>query len=172
MKRTRGLAAVAILTVLAGAWAVPVGAASQAPPWEQDSRTVPHGEWVQVSGEIQQTAKVRSDGGQEQLMALLEPVEGGRIMIDLGPVANLESVQLQDKDYIHVRGTPLQQGDTVMIVAGEIIADGKMLPIRRDQGQTPRAASPSEKRADQVPPHPAAPAASSVPGRSESGTAP
>lgn len=119
------------------------GAALDVPPSTLDSRTIPHGDWVQVSGEIQHTMKVRPEGDQEQLMAMLQPVEGGQIVVDLGPAANLGAVHLQDKDYIHVRGTPLQQGETMMIVAGEIIADGKMIPIQRETGHMPSAGAQS-----------------------------
>jgi hypothetical protein len=161
LKRTICLMGVASLTCMAGTWTTTVqGAALEVPESQLDSRTVPRGDWVQVSGEVQQTMTVRPDGEHEQMVAMLQPVEGGQILVDLGPSANLGSVRLQDKDYIHVRGTPLQQGESVMIVAGELIADGKVIPIQRDEKQVPPVTVPSGKSLEQIKPHPAAPAAS------------
>lgn len=161
MKRMICLMGVASLPCMAGTWTTTVqGAALDVPESQLDSRTVPHGDWVQVSGEVQQTMTVRPDGEHEQMVAMLQPVEGGQIVVDLGPAANLGSVRLQDKDYIHVRGTPLQQGGTVMILAGELIADGKVIPIQREDKQAPPVRVPSGKSLNQIKPHPAAPAAS------------
>jgi hypothetical protein len=159
LKRTICLMGIASLTCMAVTWATTVqGAALEVPESQLDSRTVPRGDWVQVSGEVQQTMTVRPDGEHEQVVAMLQPVEGGQILVDLGPAANLDSVRLQDKDYIHVRGTPLQQGESVMIVAGELIADGKVIPIQRDENQVPTVTVPSGRSLDQIKPHPAAPA--------------
>ena len=163
MNRTLYLIALVSLTISTTGPTMAHSAALDVPESALDSRTVPHRDWVQVSGEIQQTMKVRPDGVHEQMVAMLQPVEGGRILIDLGPAAKLGSIKLQDKDYIHVRGTPLQQGETVMIVAGELIADGKLIPIEREEKPLPPAGMPSGPPMNQVKPHPAAPAAPAAP---------
>ena len=160
MNRSLYLIALVGLTALAAWPTTSEAAALDVPESALDSRTVPHRDWVQVSGEVQQTMKVRPDGEHEQLVAMLRPVEGGRIVVDLGPAANLGAIKLQDKDYIHVRGTPLQQGDTIMIVAGELIADGKLISIQREEKPLPPVSVPSGQSMDQVKPHPAAPSAS------------
>lgn len=155
-----GLMSIAALAMIAGTPSLSRSAALDVPPSKLDSRTVPHGDWVQISGEIQQTMKVQPEGGQEHMMAMIQPVEGGQIVVDLGPAASLGSIHLQDKDYVHVRGTPVQQGDRTMIMAREIIADGKMVPIQQEAGQTSSASTQSNAaRPDQVRPHPAAPSA-------------
>jgi len=113
---------------------------------ELDSRTIPHPNWVQVSGEIEQTVRVRPEGKREQLVAMVKPVEGGHIAVDLGPAENLKAIHLENKDNIHVRGTPVNSGNTWIIVAGELYADGKVIPIRRDAGQDPRASGEAKLR--------------------------
>jgi hypothetical protein len=48
----------------------------------------------------------------------------------------------------------------MMIMAREIIADGKMIPIQQEAGQrSPASAQLNIERSDQVKPHPAAPSA-------------
>jgi hypothetical protein len=105
-----------------------------------DSRTIPHPEWVQVSGQIEETVRMKPDGQNDRLLVLLQPVEGGRVVVDLGAADGLESVRLEEHDYIHVRGTPLQNGKQRTIIAGELIADGKVVPIEREPGSTTTAA--------------------------------
>jgi hypothetical protein len=94
-----------------------------------DSRTVPHPDWVQVSGQIQHTAVVKREGGEKNIIAMLAPAEGGRIMVDLGPAENLASVTLDETDHVHVRGKPVPSGGELIIVAGELYADGKIIAI-------------------------------------------
>ncbi len=105
-----------------------------------DSRTVPHPEWVQVSGQIEETRTVAPGGQQEQLLAVLRPVEGGQVIVDLGPVRALGPIRLQDKDYVHVRGTPAESGRHPMIIAHELIADGKVIEIKRPPDAVPPVA--------------------------------
>lgn len=122
-----------------------------------DSRTIPHPDWVQVSGQIVETVTIQPEGQDNQLMAMLQPVEGGRIVVDLGPVDNLGSVRLENRDYIHVRGPALQHGNTKTIIAGELIADGKLIPIQRAPGQEPPATAQAAPQFEQMTPSPAAP---------------
>lgn len=122
-----------------------------------DSRTVPHPDWVQVSGQIQETRTAKQADQPERLIALLQPVEGGRITVDLGPADRLTALTLDNRDSIHVRGTAVQAGDTRMIVAGEIIADGKVIPIERSSAQRPAAMPENDSTASPVAPSPAAP---------------
>src|SRR5215217_3014136 len=99
-----------------------------------DSRTIPHPNWVQVSGQIAETVTMKPDGQPDQLMARLDPVEGGRVVVDLGPADKLSAVKLEPKDHIHVRGPVLKNGNTRTIIAGEVIADGKVISIERAPG--------------------------------------
>ena len=117
---------------------------SQAEPMSQersgplDSRTIPHPDWVQVSGQIAETVTMKPDGQPDQLMARLDPVEGGRVVVDLGPADNLSAVRLEPKNHIHVRGPVLKNGNTRTIIAGEVIADGKVISIERALGSVPQ----------------------------------
>jgi len=124
-----------------------------------DSRTVPHPDWVQVSGQIQETRTAKQADQTDRLIALLQPVEGGRIIVDLGPADQLSAVTLETRDYIHVRGMAVQTGDTSMIVAGEIIADGKVIPIERSSAQDSAAQSQIDPAHSRMSPSPAAPSA-------------
>jgi hypothetical protein len=121
-----------------------------------DSRTIPHPEWVQVSGQIEETRTVAPGGQQEQLLAVLRPVEGGRVIVDLGPVRSLGSIHLQDNDYLHVRGTPSESGRHRMIIAHEIIADGKVVSVQRPPDAVPPVTSQSRAEGQESPAAPAA----------------
>lgn len=124
-----------------------------------DSRTIAHPDWVQVSGHIEETRTITPQGQPAQLLAVLKPVEGGRVIVDLGPVDNLGSVQLQEREYLHVRGNPAQSGQHPMIIAGEIIADGKVIPITR-----PAEVARSSNAQDAVEEQTRSPAAPPTPG--------
>lgn len=93
-----------------------------------DSRTIPHPDWVQVSGQIVETVTIQPEGQGNQLM-----------------------------DYIHVRGPALQHGNTKTIIAGELIADRKLIPIQRVPGQEPPATAQAAPQSEQMTPSPAAP---------------
>ncbi|HJT20816.1 MAG TPA: hypothetical protein VJ746_10115, partial [Nitrospira sp.] len=122
-----------------------------------DSRTVPHPDWVQVSGQIQHTAVVKREGGGNNIIAMLAPAEGGRIMVDLGPADNLASVTLDEKDHVHVRGRPVPSGGELIIVAGELYADGKIIPIPRPKDRPSESTGLALQFEEEPPLSPAAP---------------
>ena len=122
-----------------------------------DSRTIPHPDWVQVSGQIEETVTIKPDGQPDQLMARLESVEGGRVVVDLGPADKLSAVILQPKDHIHVRGPVLKNGYTRTIIAGELIADGRVISIQRAPESIPQPLA-AEGETGQMILSPAAPA--------------
>ena len=134
-------------------------AGSQEQPARLDSRIIPHPDWVQVSGQIQETLTMKPDGQPDQLVAMLEPVEGGRIAVDLGPADQLTAVKLEPRDHIHVRGPVLKSGNTRTVIAGEIIAEGKVIPIERPAGYAPPVTAPANEEARHMMLSPAAPAA-------------
>ena len=97
-----------------------------------DSRAVARPEWTQVSGEVEdQAKKALQDGESPHLIVTLKTVEGATIKADLGDASQLANVELQKRDYIHVRGPLARQGLTQVLVAGELIADGKVFRIDR-----------------------------------------
>jgi hypothetical protein len=111
----------------------PKGNQPSGPP---DSRQVPHPDWTQISGEIEERQMVpagNEENNVDRLIVKLKAVEGGPVIVDLGDAARLHGVELQDKDYIHVRGEMTRQGDTQVLVARELIADGKAMTIPRDR---------------------------------------
>jgi hypothetical protein len=101
-----------------------------------DSRQVPHPEWTQVSGEIEESqmvAAANDENNVDRLIVKLKAVEGGSIIADLGDAARLHGLELQEKDYIHVRGEMTQRRGAQVLVARELIADGKAITISRDR---------------------------------------
>ena len=97
-----------------------------------DSRAVARPEWTQVSGEVEdQAKKALQEGESPRLIVTLKTVEGATIKADLGDADQLGNVELQTRDYIHVRGPMARQGLTQVLVAGELIADGKVFRIDR-----------------------------------------
>jgi len=125
-----------------------------------DSRTIPHPEWKQISGHVEQTPVVGANRGSESLQAIVDPVEGGRVTVDFGPVTT-GSFRPKARDYIHVRGKAIEREGQVTILAEEVIAEGKVFSIERmeaaaqDTGQSTTTDSPVV-----IPPSPAAPAPS------------
>jgi hypothetical protein len=97
-----------------------------------DSRAVARPDWTQVSGEVEDQAKKSlQEGDSPRLIVTLKTVEGATIKADLGDANQLANVELQKRDYIHVRGPMARQGLTQVLVAGELIADGKVFRINR-----------------------------------------
>jgi len=133
-------------------------AGSQDQPARLDSRIIPHPDWVQVSGQIEETVTMKPDGQPDQLVAMLQPVEGGRIAVDLGPADKLSAVKLEPREHIHVRGPVLKNGNMRTVIAGEIIAEGKVIPIERPAGYAPPATAPVNDEPRQMMLSPAAPA--------------
>jgi hypothetical protein len=88
-----------------------------------DSRNLPHPDWVQVSGEVEGKQMLIREGEPDRLIVMLKAIEGGIVRADLGAASGLEHVELQDHDYIHVRGPMSTRGTNQMLVAGEIIAE-------------------------------------------------
>ncbi|MEX5218844.1 MAG: hypothetical protein NW701_13525 [Nitrospira sp.] len=120
-----------------------------------DSRAIARPEWTQVSGEVEEQAKTAlQEGESPRLIVTLKTVEGATIKADLGDASQLGNVELQTRDYIHVRGPMARQGLTQVLVAGELIADGKVFRIDRqdwnasqrlfqdDRGGTKESATP------------------------------
>ena len=95
-----------------------------------DSRTIPHPDWVQISGQIEQTAVVSARNG-DQLWAILRPSEGSRMPIDLGPAHGKGSFQPKRNDFIQVRGRAIEREGQVTIIAKEVFAKGKLFSIHR-----------------------------------------
>ena len=80
--------------VLAGLTAIVVGLAlssnganSARRGSDLDSRTVPHPEWAQISGQIEQTSTVQSKNGDASVRTLIRPTEGGHVTVDFGTAA-------------------------------------------------------------------------------------
>jgi hypothetical protein len=97
------------------------------PEPSRDSRTTAPANWVQVSGEIEATAVVKRQNDQDHVLTLLRPSEGNsRIAVDLGSVSAVGPLNLKNHDYIQVRGEPMQSGEQMIIIAKEVIADGKL----------------------------------------------
>ncbi len=135
-----------------------VSQAGSEQPARLDFRIIPHPDWVQVSGQIEETVTMKPDGQSDQLIAMLQPVEGGRITVDLGPADKLTTVKLEPRDHIHVRGPVLKNGNIRTVIAGEIIAEGKVIPIERGAGYAPPVTAPSDGETRQMMLSPAAPA--------------
>jgi len=133
-------------------------AGSQEQPARLDSRIIPHPDWVQVSGQIEETVRMKPDGQSDQLIAMLQPVEGGRIAVDLGPADQLTTVRLEPRDHIHVRGPVLKNGNMRTVIAGEIIAEGKVITIERAAGHAPPVTAPADGETGHMRLSPAAPA--------------
>ncbi|HEU4684051.1 MAG TPA: hypothetical protein VFS39_06075 [Nitrospira sp.] len=150
----RMVSAIVVLAVAAGSAVV---RAEEKTAGSLDSRTVPHPEWVQVSGQIQHTATVKREGGAEHVIARLRLPEGGQVMVDLGPAQNVASVSLDQQDYVHVRGLPVQTGEEVTIQAGELYADGKVIHIQQPEPSLPGLGSGMARQKDEPPLSPAAP---------------
>jgi hypothetical protein len=91
-----------------------------------DSRNVPRPDWTQVTGEVEQSRTLSDGRGADRLIIMLKAIEGGVIQADLGDAEQLKMVELQDHDYVHVRGRMVTQGDGQVLVAGELIADGRL----------------------------------------------
>jgi hypothetical protein len=101
-----------------------------------DSQTTPQSNWVQVSGEIEATAIVKRQNDQDHVLTLLRPSEGNsRIAVDLGSVSTVGPLNLKNHDHIQVRGEPMQSGEQMIIIAKEVIADGK---VTRLEGSGPQ----------------------------------
>ncbi len=98
-----------------------------------DSRTIPHPDWVQVSGQIERTERVKHHNGTEYLQAIVRPSEGGRVAVDFGPVEATDAVRLEHDDFVHVRGNVASQDGDLMVVAREIYSEGKVIPIHRNE---------------------------------------
>jgi hypothetical protein len=128
-----------------------------------DSRTIPHPDWVQVSGQIERTARVKHDNGTEYVQAIVRPSEGGRVAVDFGPVEATDAVRLEHDDFVHVRGNVRSQDGDLMVIAREIHSEGKVIPIHRNEEmnvpQKDREGRPAGQVAtgDSVMPSPAAP---------------
>jgi len=100
-----------------------------------DSRTIPHPDWVQISGQIEQTTVVSARNG-DQLWAILRPTEGGRMPVDLGPAHGKGSFQPKRDDFIQVRGKAIEREGQMTIIAKEIFAEGKLFSIHRTDEAT------------------------------------
>ena len=98
-----------------------------------DSRTIPHPDWVQVSGQIERTARVKHQNGTEYLQAIVRPSEGGRVAVDFGPVEATDTVRLERDDFVHVRGNVKSQDGDLMVIAREMFSEGKVIPINRSE---------------------------------------
>jgi hypothetical protein len=125
-----------------------------------DSRNVPRPEWTQVTGEVKQSRTLSDGRGADRLILTLKAIEGGVIQADLGDAEQLKMVELQDDDYVHVRGRMVTQGDDQVLVAGELIADGKVVRINRDDWEVREElwqASKEGLKGMAVPTSPAAP---------------
>jgi hypothetical protein len=120
-----------------------------------DSRTVPHPEWAQLSGQIEQTSVVSADG-RESFEAILRPTEGGRVTVDFGTAAT-GSFRPQRDDFIHVRGTAIEREGQVTIVAHEVYAQGKVFSIHRDDNTRAKGQEPKSGSGPSIAPSPAAP---------------
>jgi hypothetical protein len=94
-----------------------------------DSRTLAHPEWTQVSGEVEEVQTVSKHDKPGRLVVKLKAIEGGPIIADLGEAAQLNNLELQQRDYIHVRGHMTKQGNNQVLLARELIADGKVICI-------------------------------------------
>ena len=120
-----------------------------------DSRTIPHPDWVQVSGQIERTVRVQHHNGNEYLQAIVRPSEGGRVAVDFVPVEATRELRLERDDFIHVRGDVTSQDGDLMVIAREIYSEGKVIAINRKErdGQPPGQVATG----DSVMPSPAAP---------------
>lgn len=96
-----------------------------------DSKTIPHPDWVQIRGQIEQTAVVSARSG-DQLWAILRPTEGGRMPVDLGPAHGKGSFQPKRNDFIQVRGRAIEREGQVTIIAKEVFTKGKLFSIHRN----------------------------------------
>jgi len=101
---------------------------------------------------------MKPDGQPDQLMAMLQPVEGGRVVVDLGSADKLSAVKLEPNDHIHVRGPVLKNGSTRTIIAGEMIADGRVISIERAPGSVPQPQASEGETGQMMILSPAAPA--------------
>jgi hypothetical protein len=66
-----------------------------------DSRTVPHPEWAQISGQIERTSTIGSNNEDASLRAIIRLSEGGHVTVDFGTAAG-SSFQPKTDDFIHV----------------------------------------------------------------------
>ncbi|HEX2056034.1 MAG TPA: hypothetical protein VHF07_06050, partial [Nitrospiraceae bacterium] len=67
-----------------------------------DSRNLPRPEWTQVSDEVEKKKTLVHEGQPDRLIVTLKAIEGGMLQADLGDAEQLNKVELQDHDYIHV----------------------------------------------------------------------
>jgi hypothetical protein len=149
MMRNNRIAAGLILTGFA------VLAPSVASQAALDSRTIPHPEWAQISGQVEQTSVVKADSGSDTLQATLRLSKGGHVMADFGAVG-AGSYTPKAEDFIHVRGKAVQREGQVTILAEEVYAEGRVHSIHRDETETEPQATASPRGGD-VPLSPAAP---------------
>ena len=123
-----------------------------------DSRTVPHPEWAQISGQIEQTSELRSKNGDALLRAIMRPTEGGHVTVDFGPAA-ASSFRPKQDDFIHVRSEAIEREGQVTMIAREVYAEGKVFPIQQgDEAAAEAAESGAGRSEESLSPSPAAPA--------------
>lgn len=122
----RGLVLAAIAVAFGG-----VPTMGQAADVTLDSRTIPHADWVQLSGQIEDSSVISDERG-DRLWAILRPSEGGRVAIDFGPTGGTGGFHAKRDDFIHVRGKAIEKDGNVTIIAKEVFAEGHIFSLKRN----------------------------------------
>jgi hypothetical protein len=156
-KRPGAILAVAFTT--AGCLVPMVEAENSRPSTSLDSRTIPHPDWVQISGQIDETSVGKSQSGEEYVRAIVRSTEGGRVLVDLGPPRS-GSFEPRHNDFIHVRGKGIEHNGQVTIIANEVYGQGRVFRIERNEQAAAAIADESIAPTGQAfAPSPAAPGA-------------
>lgn len=80
-----------------------------------DSRTVPHPEWTQISGQIERTSTVGPNNGDASVGAIIRLSEGAHVAVDFG-TAVVSSFRQQMDDFIRVRGQAIEKEGQVIVI--------------------------------------------------------
>lgn len=124
-----------------------------------DSRTVPHPEWAQISGQIERTSTAGPNNGDASVRAIIRLSEGGHVAVDFGAAA-VSSFRPKMDDFIHVRGEAIEKEGQLIVIAREVYAEGQVFRIpQRDETALEPTGQPGRASGESSPPlSPAAPA--------------
>lgn len=87
-----------------------------------------------VTGQIQRLKEVEIDGtDRKHMAALLKTQQGQQFVVDLGATQQVQQLRLKPGMQMQVRGRPVRIGDRLVLLAQQVMTNGKMVQIERPQ---------------------------------------
>jgi hypothetical protein len=99
---------------------------------QRDSRR--HSRWKTISGQVENLKEVRiRHSGVKHLVVRLQNRQGNRMIVDLGPSPDLQSLQIREGDHLKVKGRTKAIRDHRVLFAHWVKVDGEKRWIDRQR---------------------------------------